>query len=333
MAQYYRNQNESGRWQDNQRGGHRNVGGRDRHDIGGRERYETGNERRYSPDWGDRSFDAGQFDENSSGFEGDRSYSAGGYSEEFGHRREGYPGRDRDNHRFGEQHGQERFGGYYGRNQDYGSRDFDQSSHSGFGSRDQQYQRDPYRGEDFNRGRGGYYGSFGEQGSAQRSGFTGGIYSSHGTQGTFGRESGYGRQGSNEPWQSQQQSHRGRGPKGYERSDERLKEIICERLTDDPNIDASDITIEVNNKVVKLTGTVEDRRVKYLIEDVIEQAGGVRDIDNQLRVQQSGGGQSPQASSSQHGAMGSEGGYGTRGTDNKSSTQSSTPGMSPTKRN
>ena len=79
-------------------------------------------------------------------------------------------------------------------------------------------------------------------------------------------------------------SFRGRGPKGYERSDARLREIICERLTDDPRIDASDVSVEVTQKVVRLTGSVDDRRTKYAIEDLIERCG-VKDIDNQLRVQ------------------------------------------------
>jgi osmotically-inducible protein OsmY len=80
-------------------------------------------------------------------------------------------------------------------------------------------------------------------------------------------------------------SHTGRGPKGYERSDERLREIICERLTDDPWIDASDVTIEVANKTVKLSGTVNNRQTKYEIEELIERTTNVREIDNQLKVQ------------------------------------------------
>ena len=83
------------------------------------------------------------------------------------------------------------------------------------------------------------------------------------------------------------QSQRGRGPKGYQRSDERLQEIVCERLTDDPNIDASEISVEVTGQVVRLTGTVYDRTTKYQVEDLVEQCGGVKDIDNQLRVQSS----------------------------------------------
>lgn len=82
----------------------------------------------------------------------------------------------------------------------------------------------------------------------------------------------------------QKLSHHGRGPKGYRRSDERLKEIICERLTDDPFIDASDITIDVNNGEVTVQGTVQLRRQKYAIEDVIADVAGVTEIHDRVRV-------------------------------------------------
>jgi osmotically-inducible protein OsmY len=81
---------------------------------------------------------------------------------------------------------------------------------------------------------------------------------------------------------SPQFSHRGRGPKGYVRSDERLREIICERLTDDPNIDAREVSIEVTNQVVKVSGSIDNRRSKHEIEELIEGVGGVQGIDNQL---------------------------------------------------
>jgi hypothetical protein len=111
-----------------------------------------------------------------------------------------------------------------------------------------------------------------------------------------------------------QNSHRGRGPKGYERSDERLREIICERLTDDPWIDASEVSIEVNNKTVRLTGTVDNRQTKYEIEELIERSTNVREIDNQLRVQSpqyqgrsdTGFGTSTQSSSSTRGSSTSQ---------------------------
>jgi hypothetical protein len=78
-------------------------------------------------------------------------------------------------------------------------------------------------------------------------------------------------------------SYRGRGPRCYTRSDERLLETVCEQLTDDPRIDASDIEVEVKQQVVTLRGSVPDRRTKYAVEELVANAGAL-DIENQLRV-------------------------------------------------
>jgi hypothetical protein len=77
----------------------------------------------------------------------------------------------------------------------------------------------------------------------------------------------------------------GRGPKGYQRSDERIREDVCERLTQDPRVDASDIEIQVQNGEVTLSGTVDDRESKRTAEDVAESISGVKDVHNQIRVQ------------------------------------------------
>jgi hypothetical protein len=76
--------------------------------------------------------------------------------------------------------------------------------------------------------------------------------------------------------------HRGRGPKGYTRSDERLREDICEHLTEDPHIDASDIEISVDQGVVTLTGSIENRWMKYHAEEVVDRCRGVKEINNRL---------------------------------------------------
>jgi BON domain-containing protein len=81
-----------------------------------------------------------------------------------------------------------------------------------------------------------------------------------------------------------QPSYRGRGPKGFQRSDDRLREMISERLSDHDAIDASEIEVTVANGEVTLAGTVDDRRTKRLAEDVAESVGGVRDVHNQLKV-------------------------------------------------
>ena len=85
--------------------------------------------------------------------------------------------------------------------------------------------------------------------------------------------------------------HRGKGPQGYTRSDDRIKEQVCEMLSDDDNIDASHVEVVVKNGEVILTGTVEDRRTKRLAEDLVERASGVKDVQNQLRVSERRGNQ------------------------------------------
>jgi osmotically-inducible protein OsmY len=76
----------------------------------------------------------------------------------------------------------------------------------------------------------------------------------------------------------------GRGPKGYRRSDERIREDVCDRLADDPRIDASDVEVTVNQGEVILSGTIHSRQEKRTSEDLIETISGVRDIQNNLRV-------------------------------------------------
>jgi osmotically-inducible protein OsmY len=76
----------------------------------------------------------------------------------------------------------------------------------------------------------------------------------------------------------------GRGPRGYRRSDERIREDVNERLTNDWRVDASDIEVSVDDGVVTLAGRVASRAEKRRAEDVAESAPGVTDVSNQLRV-------------------------------------------------
>jgi CBS domain-containing protein len=80
--------------------------------------------------------------------------------------------------------------------------------------------------------------------------------------------------------------HSGRGPKGYERSDERIREDVNEGLMDDAMVDASEIQVEVSGREVTLSGTVRDRREKRRAEDIAEAVRGVRHVQNNLRVGQ-----------------------------------------------
>lgn len=84
--------------------------------------------------------------------------------------------------------------------------------------------------------------------------------------------------------QADHPSFRGRAPKGYERSDDRIKEDLCERLTHDHQVDASEITVHVKSGVVTLEGSIADRNQKYRAEDMADNVSGVKDVQNRLNV-------------------------------------------------
>lgn len=122
----------------------------------------------------------------------------------------------------------------------------------------------------------------------------------YGGQGQFGGQSQYGGRYGGQPYGGQ---HRGQrheefrhgtrypsGPKGYQRSDERLREDISERLMQSHDIDSSEVTVHVLGGKVVLEGTVPARFMKHAIEDLADSAPGVQDVDNRIRVVGRGGG-------------------------------------------
>ena len=81
---------------------------------------------------------------------------------------------------------------------------------------------------------------------------------------------------------------RGLGPKGYKRSDERISDDVHQRLTDDPWVDASDITVSVASGEVALSGTVDSREAKHRAERIVEDLSGVTHVQNNLRIRHGG---------------------------------------------
>lgn len=79
-------------------------------------------------------------------------------------------------------------------------------------------------------------------------------------------------------------SYAGRGPRNYRRSDTRIAEDVIDALTDDPDVDASDIEVEVRDREVTLTGFVDDRRQKRRADDDALGVPGVEDVHNRIRV-------------------------------------------------
>ncbi len=219
--------------------------------------------RRTGGEWKEGRY--GGSDENRSGYRpqgsaGNRqspSYSGGESPGDPRHRHDRYP------------RGQENYGGQKNWDREEGL--YDQGA---YGSHED-YGRNQPGEESPSRPIGGY-------GHAQQSGYRPGP-------GSYGRSE-YGSPRSI-------RRYRGRPPRGYERSDERVKEMICERLMEDPSVDVGDVSINVTGGRVTLEGTVHSRRMKYDIEEIVEECGA-KDVQDNLRI---GSGQSSFDSGSNQG--------------------------------
>jgi osmotically-inducible protein OsmY len=97
--------------------------------------------------------------------------------------------------------------------------------------------------------------------------------------------------GDREAERRREQDHSGRGPKGYSRSDDRIREDINDRLTDDPFVDAMDIEVTVSGAEATLTGFVPSRDQRRRAEDIVERISGVTHVQNNIRVRGQGTGQ------------------------------------------
>ena len=78
--------------------------------------------------------------------------------------------------------------------------------------------------------------------------------------------------------------HAGKGPKNYQRSDERIFEQVCERLSNSGQINSTGIEVQVENGEVTLHGQVDRKREKRMAEDAVSSISGVKDVNNRLRV-------------------------------------------------
>jgi osmotically-inducible protein OsmY len=182
---------------------------------------------------------------------------------------------------------------------DYGPRDYEQGS----------YEEGPYRGlgqryGDQGYGTGGFRGNYG-QGSfgGSRSDYGGndrGMFERAGDEvaSWFGDE---------DAARRRKMDHRGRGPKGYSRSDDRIREDVNDRLTDDWKVDASSIEVTVEGGEVTLTGEVESREAKRHAEDCVENVSGVTHVQNNLRVKSPGSSTSGSASGDDPSGLGGTG--------------------------
>lgn len=98
------------------------------------------------------------------------------------------------------------------------------------------------------------------------------------------QQHGYGLSQYASPTEPERGPHYGKGPKGYKRSDDRIREEICEVMSRQGYIDASDIEVMVEGGVVRLTGLVETREEKRALEQMADHVHGVEEVQNEIRL-------------------------------------------------
>jgi len=292
-------------------------------------------DREFNRDWG-REHDRGREEGGRGGWRDQRYGMQGDWGRESGFREGSNRGNEWDRpgdfrrENFGEHQGQRGYGnegreGYWNRDRE----DWGRNEYSGGGRGNEGSWRGNYGGSSaFGQGSGRerftdrVYGArsteFGNTGSntsgygGSGSSYSGAMGDYSGGTGSYG--GGMGNYGGGMGSYGERGRHSGRGPKSYKRSDDRIREDVNERLTQHPEVDASEIEVEVKDGVVTLTGTVDERISKRTAEDVAESVSGVKDVHNQIRVQQR-----------ESAAMGSTGQHqGAQGTQSSSGSSGST---------
>jgi len=67
-------------------------------------------------------------------------------------------------------------------------------------------------------------------------------------------------------------------------ADERIWEEVRDRLMGHPDLDVTEVEIEVEEAEVTLAGRVDSREAKWLAEEVTRTVPGVQDVHNRLKI-------------------------------------------------
>lgn len=78
--------------------------------------------------------------------------------------------------------------------------------------------------------------------------------------------------------------HRGKGPRGYTRADDRILDDLHHRLERDGELDARDIEMEIRSGEATLRGSVETMEMRWRAERIAQSINGIAHVTNDLRV-------------------------------------------------
>jgi hypothetical protein len=161
------------------------------------------------------------------------------------------------------------------------------SSHEGWSGRDERdrapraHDRPPEQGEQQGRWWPGGWGGPGATGARadhddDRVRSASSVERGHGPAWGYDRDQGR--------WVRDEPRRAGKPPKNYQRSDQRIFEELCELITRESDVDASDVEIHVAGGEITMKGYVRDRADKRELDALADRVLGVKDVHNQVRV-------------------------------------------------
>ena len=212
---------------------------------------------------------------NDQGGFGNTNYGSDNYRQDWGHARVNTQNYGSDNRN------QQGYSGYSGGN--YGSSNaYDRNSRQNI-NEDNRYRNQQWRGEQRNV----YGGDTSNYGNANQGGWDRDWWekTKDRVASWFGDDDAERRVRQDRQYSG---GHRGKGPRDYQRSAERIREDICDRLYEDDYVDASNIDIKIEGNEVILSGTVRSKEEKRRAEDLVESISGVRNVENRIRVNREG---------------------------------------------
>jgi osmotically-inducible protein OsmY len=168
-------------------------------------------------------------------------------------------------------------------------------NHASYERKKRDHHHWPYTGSGYDQGRSEFYAPVNAYSKSQRSNLSDDISSNYDRTSSYKenyRSLGEGHPDGDESatWNPPRSNHhgvrknQGKGPRSFKRTDDRIMEIINDRLMEDAYVDASDVEVSVRDGNVVLTGTVHSREARYRAEDIAFSVAGVQQIENRLRV-------------------------------------------------
>lgn len=178
----------------------------------------------------------------------------------------------------------------YGRRWSRGRQGYGDEQNDYLGGQGEWHEDFDYRGNDRSSRFGNRYGG------SDRHGYGSDQFGgeSTGNHGYGSQRTGYGRYSEDSSYQGHNGGsrygrrfgeHSGKGPKGYSRSDDQIKEEACQCLEQEGEVDASEINVSCQNGIITLEGTVQDREMKRSAEECLEDVYGLKDVMNKLEVE------------------------------------------------